>query len=423
MSDSINCNFARCAVRHYMNQRMKETKFPKGVMPEIVRDYNHTFADIQPLQVTYKVATHRFEAIRRLFNLKWHPQEEKSEFISAFNLEAWRALSKEDKEAHTLKECNACAERFTDLNNSFPSASRKRKVIKAVPKLVTIKLSEEDLHSPQDLGQKVLMELDNISQDWFQKSGEDIIVETPQSQLIHKITPEEKRKAKLKIERNMRDAITRTKNEEATGLVLENRISWNTYNRLRKAEGLVTPQKRPPESGTDGEPCRKKRYGDLSATLQINKLKLLQEAQTWKPDQQINWSQLARKYGIMVSNGGQIIKEYLHQNDISAAKVSQRPSRIMRRCKKRISSCNNIAMPMFPTVMHEKAKLQECIAKGKHAQSAAPAVSSITFHVGHSVPTSYNYFSVDSETNVLHANTVNISARKIPLKDIREKLL
>ena len=127
----------------------------------------------------------------------------------------------------------------------------------------------------------------------------------------------------------MRDAITHTKNKEATGLVLENRISWNTYNRMRKAEGLVTPQKRPPESGSDGEPCRKKRYGDLSTTLQINKLKLLQEAKTWKPDQQINRSQLARKYGIRVSNGIQIIKEYLHQNDISAAKVSLRSSRNM----------------------------------------------------------------------------------------------
>ena len=37
----------------------------------------------------------------------------------------------------------------------------------------------------------------------------------------------------------MRDAIMQQK-EEASGLVLENRVSWSTYNKLRKAEGLAT---------------------------------------------------------------------------------------------------------------------------------------------------------------------------------------
>ena len=39
------------------------------------------------------------------------------------------------------------------------------------------------------------------------------------------------------------------------------------------------------------------------------------------------------------------------------------------------------------------------------------------------MPSSYSYYSVDSETHTLHANTVNITARKIPLKQIRKKLL
>ena len=66
-------------------------------------------------------------------------------------------------------------------------------------------------------------------------------------------------------------------------------------------------------------------------------------------------------------------------------------------------------MPMYPTVMHEKAKLQERITTGEIV-------------IGDKVvPTTYDYYSVDSETHALQANTVNIilCARRIPLKHIR----
>ena len=72
---------------------------------------------------------------------------------------------------------------------------------------------------------------------------------------------------------------------------------------------------------------------------------------------------------------------------------------------------SNITMPMYPTVMHEKAKLQERITTGEIV-------------IGEKVvPTTYDYYSVDSETHALQANTVNICARRIPLQHIREKLL
>ena len=43
MTDSISCNFARCAVRHLMSAGMKGNIVPKGIMPEIIREYNHNF--------------------------------------------------------------------------------------------------------------------------------------------------------------------------------------------------------------------------------------------------------------------------------------------------------------------------------------------------------------------------------------------
>lgn len=71
---------------------------------------------------------------------------------------------------------------------------------------------------------------------------------------------------------------------------------------------------------------RKRRYGKLEGILQIDKDKLLDDARSWPETKDVNWSLLARQYGIDFPNGGQIIKEFLVQHNIPAASVNQRPS-------------------------------------------------------------------------------------------------
>lgn len=86
-------------------------------------------------------------------------------------------------------------------------------------------------------------------------------------------------------------------NKEADSLVLSNRISWTTYNKIRTTQGL----ERRPES--DGPVTKKRKHGCLPTNLEINKESLLQEARTWEAGQSINWSQLATKYGLQTANG------------------------------------------------------------------------------------------------------------------------
>ena len=279
MSSSINCNFVRCAVQHFMSTHMKGNLLQKGKMPDILRDYNRNFSSVHGLQMTYGIAAKRFQAICRIFNNKWHPQETKGAYLSVFSVEAWKVLSQEEREKHTLRESKACSEQFAALNDAFPTSVRRKKPI-AVPKKsksVTIELSNQDLSTPKALGRKVLKELNNISQERFHKSGEEVIIETPKSHLIRKPTSEELRKSKRKIEKNINDTIAQKKEEEASDIVLQNRLSWSTYDKLRKAEGLTTP-KRPAQSSAQGEPSQKKRYGELSNT--IDKEKLLQVARS-----------------------------------------------------------------------------------------------------------------------------------------------
>ena len=119
MNDSISCNFARCAVRHFIRAHMNEKLLPRGKMPEITLDYNHNFASVQGLQVTYGVAVKRFQAINKLFNKKWHPQQMKEAYLSVFSIDAWKIMSQEEREKHTLKECKVCKDKFAIRNNAF----------------------------------------------------------------------------------------------------------------------------------------------------------------------------------------------------------------------------------------------------------------------------------------------------------------
>ena len=103
-----------------------------------------------------------------------------------------------------------------------------------------------------------------------------------------------------------------------------------------------------------------------------------------------------------------MVKEFLHQNDIPAANISQRPQRAQRRCKKKVST---ISVPMYPPVKQERRKLMERMKNGE-------------IEIGEEVvPSSYHSYSVDPITHNLHMNTVSVTARKIPLIEIRQRLL
>ena len=101
--------------------------------------------------------------------------------------------------------------------------------------------------------------------------------------------------------------------------------------------------------------------------------------------------------------------EVLQQNNIPAASIQQRVSRVQTRCKKRVGS-TNVTVPILPTILHEK-KTQQHISSGEMA-------------IGNEVvPSSYQYYSIISDTHALQTNAVGINGQKIPLHQIRKKLL
>ena len=211
--------------------------------------------------------------------------------MTTFSLSNWRELSEEEKSTHTIQNCTTCRENFAAYSAAFPTPKRRGKKPLLPPKTANIHLLEQDLSYPKTLGKKVLRELNTISQERFHTSGNNVLVETPKSNLAHKSTTQEKRKIKRTIERNMKNVIATQKENQASELVLQNRISWRTYDRLRKAEGLATSsRKRLAERINDVKPRSKRRCTNLLNNTVIDKENLLQEAQSWPPDKVITVS-------------------------------------------------------------------------------------------------------------------------------------
>ncbi len=374
-------------------------------MPQIVHTYNQHFTDHQPLQVKYSVASKRFSVVALQFNKRWHGDKES--YLVAFSLDAWKALSPEVREQHTLTECKACQEHYPELANAFPTQTRRG--IKRIPYRPAIRFTEGDLSSPTTMGRKVLKDLNVISRKLFDKSGQEILSVTPRSNLIKKPTSAERKQQKKKMEKHVRDQIQKDKAGNASKLVLQNRISWKAYDKIRTSESLENTRKRPAPTSPEGEPNAKRRHGCLPSTLEIDKEKLLAEAASWRSDMQVNWSALARQYGIQAANGGQMIKEYLQEHDVPVASTPQRPYRSERRSKRKL--VGGTSFPTYPTVKREKKKVQDRIQAGE---------ISIGKEV---VPYTVTRFKVDAENHHIVRQEQQISARKIPLVEIRRRLL
>ena len=102
---------------------------------------------------------------------------------------------------------------------------------------------------------------------------------------------------------------------------------------------------------------------------QQSKDALLEEARAWTDAQQVNWSRLARKYGISARNGGQSIKEFLRSQEIRAAKKDGSNTKSSRRKRKRLPE--GIPFPMPRPSGIQKERLNECSKSGDVTEGVA----------------------------------------------------
>ena len=179
---------------------------------------------------------------------------------------------------------------------------------------------------------------------------------------------------------------------------------------MRKEEGLCTEKmthKRRAQEDTKDTPKPKKKHGCTSEGM--DKGNLIQEAQSWSPDEIVNWTALAKRYGVTTPNGGQSLKEFLQQHNVPAAFINQKENRTPRRKQKRLPG--GVTFPMHRPVNIQKEVLQQRVETGEILLGEEI------------VETYYTRFTVEKSTKSVRESTASVHARKISLMDIRKKLL
>lgn len=405
---TLTCNFARVAIRHFTQEQMtKSCKLPKGSVTRAIRNYNNHFTETPAMQVTFSYASKHFTSISRRFNNRWTPPKARLDYLTQFGLKTWERLSMPEKVNHTLHDCKECDTQFPVLSAAFPGP-------KKVVRTPTIAFTKTDLSTPQRFGRKVLRELNTLTQSQFGKSFEDVVQTTPRSRLIKKPSSAERKAEKEKIQREVVSNLQQENAQVGQNIVLQHRISWRAFDKIRKTQGLEATPKRQRVTHDDEEtlepqPKWQRRHGRLRVDI-VDQEKLLEEASAWSPEEDVNCSEFARKYGLNVANGDQVIKELLQEHNIPAASISQRKDRAPRRPRKKLNQ-SRVSFPMHHTVTFHRKLLNERIDSGDLV-------------IGEKVvPSTYMRYSVNPDDLTINEEDREVNAQKISLLSIREKLL
>ena len=406
MNQSINCNYARTSIRTLYQRKLgKESKrLSRAELTAVVKEYNERF-ESQALRLEVSTGYKRIPDLIATFNKKWHPQSQKNTYLSVFSLSAWTQLPTEEKSKHTLRNCKECHRQHISLSRAFPAKNGKKELENEQTAIV---FTTRDLSSPTKCGRKVLSELSAICQENFKQSFQEVISETPRSKLVQKPSSQTRQTKGRQIVRSTKKAIQESMDSAGLNTVMANRISFRKYDKIRKAESLVTQPSTPPGSQLEnGTPSR--RHGSASHLTPENKEALLSEAHGWSDTQKVNWSKLAKKYGVQTPNGGQTIKEILREEGITPARLNDSGNRSSRRSRRKLPE--GVPFPMHrPSIFHKK-KLDELLQSGEVEQGSTV------------VPTTITSFNFRTNSNTIVETTSTVYARKISLHQIRERLL
>lgn len=186
MQELLFVSCAKTNVNPFLNSNSALTK--------VIKEFNQKFLDqSSPMKISTSSAHLRIRRLLSLFNKPWHPKEQRELFIETFSFESWKKLPARDKNKHTIKSCVACSSEHAVLTKAFPYKPTSQK-----PAIV---FNKSDLSTPSSLGQKALLELNNISNQHFQVSACGVLTSTPKSNVVLKPSHQQRQSERRKIVR------------------------------------------------------------------------------------------------------------------------------------------------------------------------------------------------------------------------------
>ena len=288
----INCRYARVSIFDNSNPkergryaRLIDTKQRATKFRE---QFGSTFSLTDPyFKVSDKKSTSQFDRdckkIMDGFSGKFPVNTDRKTYVKTFS--EWGKLSLEEKKKHSLSSCDRCFELHRDMQESFPL----KPFYQPKPKVII------DHEALQTLGVKrftsgLISELNQMYEDEASTSFTDALVQSKSSGLERKKSRNERRKEKLKIQKDVVKSVNKQFSETAAMSMLSRGESKSQFHRKRMDQSFETPQ-----------PAKKlKSHSPDFSTVPWDKEKLRECIESWTPNTPTNWSQVARDHGTLV---------------------------------------------------------------------------------------------------------------------------
>ena len=318
-------------------------------------------------------------------------------YLATFSNSKWYELSVEERKRHSLGNCVRCFELHRESQESFPL-----KPFYHHNPIVTV-----DQEALQRLGVKkftagILTELNQVYQAEASTSFTDALVQTKSSGLEKKKSQKEKRKEKVKVQKELTKSVNEHFAENAAISMLIEGESKRKYHKKRMAQSFHSPQEQPPAK-------KIKSHSPNFSFVTWDKQKLQETIENWPTDTTINWSQVARDHGIPGENAGQVVKEFTAKQGIDTSHIAT-PKRkpTVRPRRRKLPGCG-VSIPSNPSIGDIEAEIRSMITSGRFTLGEPCAPYTIT-----------KYKMING---VLTPREIQIHGRKVPLVEIRQRLL
>ena len=385
----------------------------RELVPKTKGIYGRTFETgklTQELSELFSVTGYGFETIQschlfekkcnqilNAFSRKWHPLSAQRDYETTFALSQWKTLPDALKRKHSLSNCAACYHNYESLQVAFPL-----KPVYVAPKPILVSLPVEG-SSQKEVAQKVLTEL-NLKWDEHYNSTFTTTLPNlvPELNLVQKPSKEDKKREDRKQKRRIVKHVAKQMGENATMCVLAESESLSAYSRKRLSMSFEKPEM-PAKRHKSHSPKEENIEWDVKGAVEF--------LQQFPEEETINWTRVARQFGGMKGNAGQVLKELAVKHGIDIQKLEHKaPSLPRLRSRKRKLPGGEISIPSMPTtieITNEKVKL----------------IESGELSIGEPCSPYMLMKSVVSKDGNIMQKQVQIYGRKIPLLDIRERLM
>ena len=342
------------------------------------------------------------EKILDAFMSKWrHDLEvDRDVYLNRFSEDKWTDLTNIEKQQHTLGNCRRCFELYQIYQQCFPL----KPTYQPTP-AVCVDRKALQQQGTKKFTRKALSELNKIYAEETNTSFTDALIVDGSIGLERKKSKYEKKKEKRKVQREVVAKVNEKFAEKAAITLLVEGESKRKYHRKRLAQSFTTPELNPPQ------PKRQKKHSPNFENVPWDTEKLENTLRSWPPSTPINWSAVGREHNIQGGNAGQIVKEFAVEKGINIDYLRNSTPRrrvVTRSSKKRLPRCD-VSIPANPPVSIIDKEIESMISSGRFTlgEECAP----------------YTLIKYVPKDGKISREEIVIKARKIPLHEIRKRLL